>query len=95
MANAMNDQGERGSLTAGELFDRAVKVAGVLAECGVQKVTISGTELSTRTVDLPSLLVPGVIITCNNTAISIFADRIDWTTASIELAAALRAASGR
>ncbi len=88
-----SEMGESGSLTTGDPFERAVKVAGALAECGVQKLILSGTELSSRTVDLPSLIVPGVIITCESTAISIFADRIDWTTASIELAAALRAAS--
>lgn len=86
------DASESGSLTCGDPLDRAVKVAGALAECSVQKLTLSGAQLSTRTVDLPSLLLPGVEVTCDNTIIRIFADRIDWTTASIDLATALRAA---
>ncbi len=95
----MTESHETGSLTQGQQFDRAVEIAGVLAECGVQELTLTGHNsrqtVKSRTVDLPSLLVPGVVITFAGTTISIFTDRIDWTTTSVELAAALRAASGR
>lgn len=92
-----NELSGTGSLMGHDVFCRAIAVAGALAECGTQELSIangsSTQKVTTRSVDLPSLLVPGVVITCDQTTILIFADRVDWTTASIELATALRAAS--
>ena len=90
---------ESGSLRGGNTLDRAVKVAGALAESGIQRLLITQArmeqQVAARTVDLPSLLVPGVVIVCDVARIAIFDDRIDWSTASVELANALRAACGR
>ncbi len=88
---------ESGSITGADIFSRAVRLAGILAECGIQKLeltTAAGTQLvEARTVNLPSLLHPGVTVTCDQSRFVIFVDRIEWSTTSLALALALNTPS--
>jgi hypothetical protein len=84
---------EEGTIRGGNAGERAVAVAGLLAELGVQRVKVGGEEFRARVTDLPGeILRRGGVVRVDvlGLEIEMAATTATWRTTRSETAGAIR-----
>lgn len=90
---------EHGRVEAATARERAVRVAGLLAELSVAEVQLDGAQLQARRTDLPGLLDDGhdheLVVRSHELLLYVTNSAAEWRTARTELAAMIRSRTAK